>query len=132
PFPSESFDALTFTYLLRYVDDPAAALAELARVLRPGGVLANLEFHVPRNPFWWGLWWLWTRVGLPVAGWAFGSAWGEVGRVLGPNISGFYRRYPMEDQLGMWRVAGVTDVRARVMSVGGGGVVWGTKAAPAG
>src|SRR5687767_14584671 len=34
PFPDESFDHLTFTYLLRYVDDPAAVLRELARVVR--------------------------------------------------------------------------------------------------
>jgi demethylmenaquinone methyltransferase/2-methoxy-6-polyprenyl-1,4-benzoquinol methylase len=68
PFAGGSFDAVTFTYLLRYVDDPAATLAELARVLRPGGTLANVEFHVPPNALWRGLWWLYTRVGLPVAG----------------------------------------------------------------
>ena len=127
PFRNASFDAVTFTYLLRYVDDPAAALAELVRVLKPGGTLANLEFHVPANPWWWALWWLWTRVGLPVAGLAVSRAWEEVGRFLGPSISGFYRRYPLDEQLGMWRVAGVTDARARVMSVGGGVVVWGAK-----
>jgi ubiquinone/menaquinone biosynthesis C-methylase UbiE len=37
PFPDASFDALTFTYLLRYVADPQAALIELARVVKPGG-----------------------------------------------------------------------------------------------
>jgi SAM-dependent methyltransferase len=37
PFDDASFDALTFTYLLRYVDDPGATLRELARVVRPGG-----------------------------------------------------------------------------------------------
>ena len=47
PFPDWTFDAVTFTYLLRYVDDPAATVAELSRVLRAGGVLANLEFLVP-------------------------------------------------------------------------------------
>src|SRR4051794_27532830 len=35
PFPDESFDALTVTYLLRYVDDAGATLRELARVVRP-------------------------------------------------------------------------------------------------
>jgi len=47
PFADESFDALTFTYLLRYVDDPAATMLELARVLRAGGRIASLEFGVP-------------------------------------------------------------------------------------
>ncbi|MGH9301848.1 MAG: class I SAM-dependent methyltransferase, partial [Acidimicrobiales bacterium] len=46
PFPDASFDGLTFTYLLRYVADPAATLAELARVVRPGGPVASLEFAV--------------------------------------------------------------------------------------
>ena len=40
PFPDETFDALTFTYLFRYVDDPAATMRELARVVRPGGSIA--------------------------------------------------------------------------------------------
>ena len=47
PFPDATFDALTFTYLLRYVADPAATIAELARVVRPGGTIASLEFYVP-------------------------------------------------------------------------------------
>jgi len=49
PFPDGAFDAVTFTYLLRYVDDPAATLRELTRVLRDGGALGNLEFAVPTN-----------------------------------------------------------------------------------
>ena len=70
PFPDATFDALTFTYLLRYVSDPAATLRELVRVLRPGAPMANLEFLVPSNPFWHSCWWLYTRVGLPRrAGW---------------------------------------------------------------
>ena len=48
PFGDGEFDALTFTYLLRYVDDPAATMRELARVVRPGGTIASLEFAVPR------------------------------------------------------------------------------------
>ena len=49
PFPDASFDHLTFTYLLRYVDDPAATMRELARVVRPGGTIAMLEFGLPRR-----------------------------------------------------------------------------------
>jgi demethylmenaquinone methyltransferase / 2-methoxy-6-polyprenyl-1,4-benzoquinol methylase len=40
PFDDGAFHALTFTYLLRYVDDPAATLRELARVVKPGGAWA--------------------------------------------------------------------------------------------
>ena len=50
PFPDQTFDALTFTYLLRYVADPAATLRELSRVVRPGGAVASLEFLVPGQP----------------------------------------------------------------------------------
>jgi demethylmenaquinone methyltransferase/2-methoxy-6-polyprenyl-1,4-benzoquinol methylase len=129
PFPDRSFDALTFTYLLRYVADPAATIAELVRVVRPGGVVASLEFHVPAGPLWGPLWWLYTRAVLPAAGYATGGReWFEVGRFLGPSISQHYRRYPVAWQLETWRRAGVVDVQARVMSVGGGVVIWGRKA----
>ena len=47
PFPDRPFDALTFTYLLRYVADPQATLTELARVVKPGGRVASLEFLGP-------------------------------------------------------------------------------------
>ncbi len=47
PFEDGQFDALTFTYLLRYVEDPPAVLRELARVVKPGGTIAGLEFGVP-------------------------------------------------------------------------------------
>src|SRR3954470_4746618 len=79
PFPAASFDHLTFTYLLRYVDDPAATLAELARVVRPGGRIACLEFCVPRGPLLWA-WRLYTRIGLPSLGRLAGHQWFEVGR----------------------------------------------------
>ena len=132
PFADATFDALTFTYLLRYVDDPAATLMELARVVRPGGTMANLEFHVPTGSLWRGAWWLYTRVGLPAAGRVMSRAWFEAGRFLGPSISSFYRRHPLEDQLEMWRAAGIAEVRARAMSLGGGVVIWGARAAEPG
>jgi len=128
PFPDATFDALTFTYLLRYVADPAATLAELARVVKPGGPIAALEFHVPAGPLWHPLWVLYTRALLPAAGFLLGGReWLEVGRFLGPSISEHYRRYPLSWQLSAWRAAGVEGVQARVMSLGGGVVVWGRK-----
>ena len=58
PFADRTFDALTFTYLLRYVDDPQATLTELARVVKPGGAVASLEFLLPKSRFWRFWWWL--------------------------------------------------------------------------
>ena len=127
PFPNASFDHLTFTYLLRYVDDPAATLRELARVVRPGGTIASLEFCLPRGA-WRPLWDLYVGVVLPAAGRLISPGWHEVGRFLGPSIRAFYELWPLDRQLEDWRRAGVPDVRARRMSLGGGIVVWGRRA----
>jgi len=128
PFPDASFDALTFTYLLRYVDDPQATLAELARVVKPGGRVASLEFCVPPSPPWRAAWWVYTRTLLPAAGLATGGRqWYAVGRFLGPNISAHYRRYPVSWTADAWQKAGFTDVRTKLMSLGGGLVMWGTR-----
>ena len=128
PFPDGGFDALTFTYLLRYVADPAATLRELARVVRPGGVVSSLEFFVPSPPVWLPAWRLYTRVVLPTAGLLGGGReWAGVGRFLGPSIEEHYRRFPLEAHMEMWHAAGLGDVRARPMSLGGGLVMWGTK-----
>jgi demethylmenaquinone methyltransferase / 2-methoxy-6-polyprenyl-1,4-benzoquinol methylase len=128
PFPDGAFDAVTFSYLLRYVDDPAATIAEMARCLRPGGILASLEFSVPPQPGWRAAWWCYTRLALPVLGAiAGGPAWYRVGRFLGPSISAHYRRYPVDWHVAAWRAAGLTDPRTRLMSLGGGLVMWGRK-----
>jgi demethylmenaquinone methyltransferase / 2-methoxy-6-polyprenyl-1,4-benzoquinol methylase len=126
PFPDASFDAVTFTYLFRYVDDPRATLLELARVVRPGGTLASLEFGVPRG-VWRPLWEVYVRAVLPAAGRAVSPAWGRVGSFLGPSIRDLYRRWPDERLLDLWRAAGIGDVRAHRLSFGGGIVVWGRK-----
>jgi demethylmenaquinone methyltransferase/2-methoxy-6-polyprenyl-1,4-benzoquinol methylase len=128
PFADETFDALTFTYLLRYVDDPQATLRELARVVKPGGVVANLEFLLPQSRFWRFWWWGYTRLILPVAGYLTGGKeWYDVGRFLGPNISAHYRRYPLSWTVEAWRQAGLADVGVRRMSLGGGLVMWGRR-----
>jgi len=126
-FGEAEFDALTFTYLWRYLDDPAATMRELARVVKPGGVLASLDFGVPDPPVWKPLWRLYTRVGLPVLGRLFSRDWYEVGRFLGPSIEELYRRYPLDLQRELWEAAGIRDVRQRRMSLGGGVVTWGVR-----
>ena len=128
PFDDGSFDALTFTYLLRYVADPAATLRELTRVVRPGGVVASLEFFVPPPPVWLPAWRLYTRLLLPAAGLVGGGRdWARVGRFLGPSIEEHYRSYPLEAHVGMWHAAGLEDVHTLPMSLGGGLVMWGRK-----
>jgi demethylmenaquinone methyltransferase/2-methoxy-6-polyprenyl-1,4-benzoquinol methylase len=128
PFEDGEFDGLTFTYLLRYVDDPAVTLRELARVVRPGGTMAGLEFGIPRRAVWRGLWELYVRIALPLAGRVISPGWREVGDFLGGSIRSFYGRYPLELLLGLWRDAGMEDVRLRRLSLGGGIVTWGRRA----
>ena len=128
PFADAAFDALSFTYLLRYVDDAGAALRELARVVRPGGIVANLEFHVPPNRFWRAWWWAYTRFVLPAAGYLTGGReWYQVGRFLGPSISRHYKRLPLTDTVKAWQAAGIDDITVRLMSLGGGLVMWGRR-----
>jgi demethylmenaquinone methyltransferase/2-methoxy-6-polyprenyl-1,4-benzoquinol methylase len=124
PFPDDSFDGLTFTYLLRYVDDPGATLRELARVVRPGRSIASLEFAVPEG-IWRPLWRAYVGAVLPGAGRIVSPGWHEVGGFLGGSIREYWRRYPLDRQLELWREAGIEDVRYRRLSLGGGIVIWG-------
>ena len=125
PFADGEFDALTFTYLLRYVDDRAATMAELARVIKPGARIGMVEFGVPPSAPLRALWRLHTRVGLPLIGRAVSPAWYEVGRFLGPSIEELDAREP--DLASLWRASGLRDVHMRRMSFGAGTVMWGNR-----
>jgi demethylmenaquinone methyltransferase / 2-methoxy-6-polyprenyl-1,4-benzoquinol methylase len=131
PFADGSFDALTFTYLLRYVDDPQATMRELARVVRPGGRVASLEFGVPPWAPARAAWRLYTAVGLPVLGRLVSREWADVGRFLGPSIRRFYERHPVGRIIGYWQEAGLEHVVVRRMSLGGGIVMSASRAAAA-
>jgi demethylmenaquinone methyltransferase/2-methoxy-6-polyprenyl-1,4-benzoquinol methylase len=127
PFADGEFDHLTFTYLLRYVDDPRATLRELARVVRPGGRVASLEFAVPTSPVWRALWTAYTRLGLPTLGGIVSREWRETGRFLARSIPEFYARHPLEEIVELWSAAGIGAVHVRQMSLGAGVVMWGTR-----
>ena len=127
PFDEATFDHLTVTYLLRYVTDPGVALRELARVVRPGGVVASLEFGVPRG-LARAAWELYVRAGLPLAGRALRNGWAEVGDFLGVSIREYWHEYPLERQLDLWAAAGIRNVEVRRLSLGGGVVMWGRRA----
>jgi demethylmenaquinone methyltransferase/2-methoxy-6-polyprenyl-1,4-benzoquinol methylase len=128
PFEDGEFDHLTFTYLLRYVEDAGATLSELARVVKRGGRVASLEFMLPPNRIARSLWHVYTRGFMPGLGRLISSDWYEAGRFLGPSISDLYERLPLDRQLELWRAAGIERPEARVMSFGGGVVIWGTRA----
>jgi demethylmenaquinone methyltransferase/2-methoxy-6-polyprenyl-1,4-benzoquinol methylase len=125
PFADREFDALSFTYLLRYVDDRAATMRELARVVAPGGRIGMVEFGVPGDRRLRGLWRIYTRAGLPLIGRAVSRDWYDVGRFLGPDIERFHAAEP--DLAALWRDAGIVDVDRRDLSFGAGIVVTGVR-----
>jgi demethylmenaquinone methyltransferase/2-methoxy-6-polyprenyl-1,4-benzoquinol methylase len=126
PFPDGEFDGLTFTYLLRYVSDVPATLRELARVVRPGGVVGALEFGVPAGAAHLP-WRLYVGVGLPVGGRLVSRHWWRVGRFLGPSIRGFASEWPTQRLALAWEDAGIGSVHSSGLSLGGGVVTWGTR-----
>lgn len=127
PFAEASFDAVSFTYLLRYVDDPAATLVELARVLRPGGVMGSIEFGVPSNAVVRKSWRLYGSVIFPTLSRVVSPGWRRIGDFLGGSISSFDDAFPPERLEELWRAAGLHGVRTKRMSLGGGVVTWGRK-----
>lgn len=128
PFADGAFDAVIFTYLLRYVSDVPSTLRELTRVLKPGGVMLSLDFAVP-GPVVYPVWRLHTSLVLPLAGAVLSPSWMRVGRFLDGSIRGFYRRWPEQHLADLWRERGFASVERRRLSLGGALVMWGVKAA---
>ncbi|MBI2958105.1 MAG: class I SAM-dependent methyltransferase [Chloroflexi bacterium] len=127
PFPDRAFDTLLFTFLLRYVSDPEATVREMARVLKPGGQMLSLEFGVPPRAFWRWLWRSYTRAVLPAATSLVSPGWKRVGSFLGPSISRFYKRYPLDAIKQMWARSGIISIETEMVSLGGAVIMWGTK-----
>ena len=123
PFPDASFDGLTVTYLLRYVDDPVATMRELARVVRPGGRIAMLEFARPTSWPARAGWWLYTRTALPVLGSVVSRDWRAVGAFLGGSVDTFYDRHSMD---AIWLAAGITDATQERLGMGAAVIVSGS------
>lgn len=120
PFPDGAFDALTFSYLLRYVEDPAVTLRELSRVVRPGGTVGSVEFCLPANGIlrtgWRGV----AHGMFAPASATLGPGWARVGAFLPASIEGWMRDWPLERQVGAWEEAGLRGVRVRRMTLGTG------------
>jgi demethylmenaquinone methyltransferase/2-methoxy-6-polyprenyl-1,4-benzoquinol methylase len=128
PFGDESFDALVFAYLLRYVSDVSSTLCCLASLVKPGGTMASLDFAVPHWPAY-PFWRLYTGAVLPAGGRAFSGAWRRTGLFLGPNIRDFDERWPEKRIMRAWHDAGIAEVQSKRLSLGGAVVIWGKKAA---
>ena len=127
PFPDETFDTVVFTYLLRYVQDPDATIRELSRVLKPGGELLSLEFGIPEALWVRAIWRIYNRVVMPVMTLPVSGSWHRMGCFLGPSISGFCQRYPVDRLAAIWRDNGIPLVETRPLLQGAAIVMWGTK-----
>ena len=114
PFDDESFDTATVGFGVRNVADLDAAIAELRRVLRPGGRLAILEITRPRGPLrvFYSLWF--DRI-VPLLGKILPG--GEAYTYLPASV----RRFPGPDELAnLMGSAGFTEVSYRTFA---GGIV---------
>jgi demethylmenaquinone methyltransferase / 2-methoxy-6-polyprenyl-1,4-benzoquinol methylase len=120
--------------MLRAGQDPSPAilgraepLRELARVVRPGGSIVALEFHVPGPAWAVEPWRVYTRRVMPVVGRVVSPAWEHAGRFLGPSIEEHWREHPLDQQLGWWREAGIDGLRWDLHSFGAAIVIRGVR-----
>ncbi len=114
PFPDNTFDAITTGFMMRNVTSIPVAFAEMARVAKPGGMLACLEVARPRN--------LLVRLGhqlyfervVPLLAQAFGAD--ATAYTYLPQSA---RNFPQPPALSdMLRAAGWEDVRYRLVGMG--------------
>jgi demethylmenaquinone methyltransferase/2-methoxy-6-polyprenyl-1,4-benzoquinol methylase len=127
PFPDKTFDAVVFTYLLRYVQDPDVTIRELSRVLKPGGELLSLEFGLPEALWVRALWEIYNRVVMPVMTIPVSRGWHRIGCFLGPSIRDFCQRCPVDHLAAIWHDHGIPLVETRPLLKGAAIVMWGTK-----
>lgn len=114
PIARASVDAITIAFGIRNVENVAAACAEMARVLKPGGRVAILEFAVPTVPVWRSLYGWYLRVVLPRIGRAISQHNAAYG-YLPASIDAFA---PPDELMKFLRHAGFRDVSAVPLTLG--------------
>jgi len=116
PFPDDSFDACTVSFGLRNMPDYGAAIAEMTRVLRPGGRFICLETTPYRKPVLGRLFSFYFHRIVPLLGWLLSGSYSAY-RYLPQSVATF----PSSPQLIMlMRAAGLTNTHVTML---GGGTV---------
>lgn len=114
PIADASVDAITIAFGIRNVEDVAAACAEMARVLKPGGPIAILEFVVPTLPVWRSFYGWYLRRVLPRIGRAISRHNAAYG-YLPASIDAFASP---DELVKLLRHAGFLDVAAVRLTLG--------------
>ncbi|WP_279513064.1 class I SAM-dependent methyltransferase [Leucobacter luti] len=115
PFEDNSFDAATISYGLRNVSDPRAALAEMFRVVKPGGRIVIAEFSTPPSAVVRGPYAFYGRHVLPRVAAALNRDAADAYRYLNDSIEA----WPNQDALAGWlRDAGFERVAYRNLTLG--------------
>lgn len=126
PFPDDTFQAVTVAFGLRNVADTARGLDELARVARPGGTVAVLEFSRPRGPLLGPAYMAFFRRILP-----------RVGQLLAPNPQSAYNYLPEsvlqfpdgQEMLDLMTARGLSEPRQQALTGGIASLYTGVKPA---
>jgi len=123
PFADAEFDAATIAFGLRNLADPTRGLAEMRRVVRPGGRMVVLEFVKPRATLTGRAYRLYLAQGLPRIG-GLVSGQPRAYRYLADTIDAY--RSP-EELLGLARSAGWAEPRLRLLTLGTVGILTGER-----
>ena len=115
PFEDDTFDAATISYGLRNISDPKRALAEMTRVVKPGGRVVVAEFSTPPSPIVRGPYALYGRYVLPLVAGAINREAAGAYKYLNESIEA----WPDQDELARWmREAGLERVAYRNLTFG--------------
>jgi len=115
PFEDASFDVVSIAFGIRNVTDPAKALREFRRVLRPGGRLVILEFSRPRNGLIAALNTLYTSRIMPVTASLIARDRSGAYRYLPKSVQTFLTPREMTDRI---QAAGFDRVTTRALTFG--------------
>ena len=123
PYADNSFESVSFGYLLRNVDDALAALKEVHRVLKPGGRVVCLDTTPPRKNLWYPFVRFYFRFGIPFLGRFIAKDESAYAYLTGSTMD----FYSAEALAAIFTQAGFEDVGYQRFMLGTIGVHWGRK-----